>query len=350
MVGWAVTETDGITFEDLPRLLAEVPNLAAAAQYTCSRGDVDAVLRITGATFVLVTAQRAELVDSKLAGVDLPRAEHHERYARSCAELAFALFFLRGDYRQARHFAEISLRVDPGSRSAGWATFILGHLEGNLERQHQALEIARRCRDPLLQFYASSVIIDNGGRSGAPEAWELVVDNDRVAEEIDEPWARIMTTIVRGMAYCQADPDAALIHLERAAEMAERCGLTSYSTVARAVAGLAGGTDPRARLEMTRRGLVDADQAGASYFTVLALARLARTLAETGRPERAAIFAGAARARFRSTDTGTRTLGIDRDDYGDQLTMFDLGVTMDVSELVALIDEWLTELTDDGAS
>ena len=94
VVHWAVGETDGITYGDLDRLLAELPNLTAAAELACTQADVDAALRITGASFVLVLAQRAELVDTKLAAVRLPNAAQHDRFARSCGELTFALFFL----------------------------------------------------------------------------------------------------------------------------------------------------------------------------------------------------------------------------------------------------------------
>ena len=81
---------------------------------------------------------------------------------------------------------------------------------------------------------------------------------------------------------------------------------------------------------------------------LLALARVAHTLTELGRPDRAAIFAGAARARFRSaTDAGTRTYQIDRDDHRDHAAMFDLGGTMDVPELLALLDRWMAENEDD---
>ena len=132
LVRWAVTETDGITYGDLDRLLAELPNLAAAAELACTRADVDAALRITGASFVLFLAQRAELVDSKLTAVGLPGAEHHERYARSCGELAVALFIQRADIARARQFAELLLRDHPDSRSAGWSHFVLGHLEADL--------------------------------------------------------------------------------------------------------------------------------------------------------------------------------------------------------------------------
>jgi predicted ATPase/DNA-binding SARP family transcriptional activator len=348
MVRWAVAETDNITYADLPRLLAEVPNLVAAAQFACGSADVDAALRITGASFVLIMAQRGELVDTKVAAVKLPGADHHVRYARSCAELVLALFYLRGDFPLARHFARVVLDIDPDSRSAGWALHTLGHVDTNLDYERRALELARQWRDPLLQFYASSVIIDNNGNGRVEDAWELVLDNDRVAAQIDEPWARIMTTMVRGMAYCQVDPDAALIHLERSAEMAERCGLSIYSTVARAMAGLAGGDDdPRARIEMTRHGLIDAHASGAAYGVLLALNYLARTLTEIGRPDQGALFAGAARARLQSSDKiVTLTFQIDRDDFPDNLAMHDLGATMDIPELVGLLDEWITSADD----
>ena len=199
------------------------------------------------------------------------------------------------------------LNADPRSRSAGWAFFVLGHIEGNLEHFRQALALARRWRDPLLRFYTTCLIVDNAGRGGAADASELVIESDLVAAEIDEPWAHIMATMIRGQAYCRINPDAALVHLERAAEMASRCGIDAYATASRALAGLAGGADhPRARLEMTRHGLIDADRAGISYLTVLALASIARTLTEMDRPDRAAVFAGAAYARFH-TSAGTAT-------------------------------------------
>ena len=208
------------------------------------------------------------------------------------------------------------------------------------------LALAHQWHDPLLQLYSSSVLIDNEGRGGASNAWELVSDNDRVAAEIDEPWARVMTTIVRGMAYCQADPDAALVHLERAAEMADRCGLSSYAGTARALTGLAGSTaNSRARLELIRKSLIDAEAAGVSWITVMALGRLAHTLSDMGRPDRAALLAGAGYARFGSTtETGTRVYQIDRDDHLAHVAMYDLGTTMDTGELIALLDNWLTEL------
>ena len=58
MVRWAVAETDGITYESLARLLAELPNLVAAAEHACARWTWAAALRITGASFVLLTAER----------------------------------------------------------------------------------------------------------------------------------------------------------------------------------------------------------------------------------------------------------------------------------------------------
>ena len=190
------------------------------------------------------------------------------------------------------------------------------------------------------------MLVDNLGQGGADDAWELVADNDRVAAEIDEPWARIMTTIVRGMAYCRVDPDAALVHLERGAEMADRYGLTAYAGTARALTGLAGDTaDPRARLTLTRRSLIDADGAGVAWLTVIALGRLSQALRDMGQPDRSALFAGAAYARFGSTtETGTRAYQIDRTDHRAHPAMYDLGTTMDVSELVALIDDCLAEL------
>ena len=346
MIRWAVDETNAVTNRDLGRLLADVTNLAAAAQHACRGADVEAALAITGATIVLMTAQRAELLDAMLAAVELPGAHQSERYVRSCADLGFALFILRGDVAKARHFAELVRNAETDSAAAGWATFTLGHIEGDLDHVRHALELARRWREPLLHFYASCLLVDNYGRGGAEEAWELVLQSDRLAAEIDEPWARVMATMVRGQAYCQLDPDAALVHLDRAAEMAERCGLPAYSTVARAMAGRAGGSsDPRGRLELTRHALLDADQANVSYFTVLALARVARTLTEIDRPDRAAIFAGAARARFHTPrDAATRLYQIDREDHHGHLAMFDLGATMEVRELVALLGKWLAEL------
>ena len=59
LVGWAVAETDDLTYQDLSRIIAEAPNLAAAAHYACGEGDVDAALRITGATFLLLDARNA---------------------------------------------------------------------------------------------------------------------------------------------------------------------------------------------------------------------------------------------------------------------------------------------------
>jgi DNA-binding SARP family transcriptional activator/predicted ATPase len=351
MVRWAVIETDGITYLDLDRLLAELPNLTAAAELACAQADVDAALRITGASFVVFLAQRAELIDSKLTAVQLPGAEQYDRFARSCGELVLPLLFLRADIPRARQFAELLLRDHPDSRSAGWAHFVLGHIEGNLERERRALALAHSWHDPLLQLYASSVLIDNLGQGGADDAWDLVRDDDRVAAEIDEPWARVMSILVRGMAYCQVDPDAALVHLERGAEMADRYGFTAYAGTARALTGLAGNTaDPRTRLELTRRSLIDADRAGVPWIAVIALGRLARTLLEMGRPDRAAIFAGAGYARFGSTtERGTRAYQIDREDYRAHLTMYDLGATMDIDELVALIDDCLAGLDDQPA-
>jgi predicted ATPase/DNA-binding SARP family transcriptional activator len=352
MVQWAVTETDDITYQDLDRLLAEVPNLTAAAEHACSHGDADAALRITGASFVLLVAQRGELLDSKLTAVQLPGAEHHARFTRSCSELAFAVYFLRGDLAQARTFAECVLRNETDSRSAGWAQFVLGHIEGNLDRERQALALAHRWHDPLLQLYSSSTLIDNNGQGHAVDAWDLVRDNDRIAAEIGEPWARIMTTVVRGMAYSQTDPEAAIVHLARAAEMADRYGLSAYSMTARALTGRTGATaDPRTRLQLVRRALVDADRNAVSFVGVIALASLGHTMLEMGRPDRAALFAGAAYRRFGSnTETGTRVYQIERDDHLANESMYDLGTTMETSELIALIDDWLDELSDDTSS
>jgi hypothetical protein len=349
MMRWAVAETDAITYNDLDRLLAELPNLTAAAEHACAVADVDAALRITGATFVLILAQRDELIDLKLAAVQLPGADRHERFTRSVGELIFALFVVRSDLARVRTFAEMLLRNHPHSRSAGWAHFALGHIEGNLDHTRVALDLAHRWRDPLLQLYASSNIIDNYGRGGADNAWELVRANDRIAAEIDEPWARIMTTIVRGMAYCQLDPEAAMVHLERGADMADRAGLTVYSNTARALTGLAGASaSPRRRLELLRTSLLDADHAGVSYVSVLTLGRLARTLTELGRPDQAAVFAGAGFARWGSeAETGTRIYQIDRGDYPEHQAMYDYGTTLDTSELVGIIDRALEDLADD---
>jgi len=352
MVRWAVAETDNITYNDLDRLLAELPNLVAAAEHACSNADTDAALRITGATFVLVLAQRDELLDHKLAAVQLPGADRHERFSRSVGELIFGLYVERGDLAQARAFAEMVLRDDPDGRTAGWAHFALGHIEGDLAHTRAALALARRWRDPLLQFYSSSNLIDNHGRGGATDAWDLVRDNDRVAAEIDEPWARILTTVVRGMAYCQLDPQAAMVHLERAAEMADRAGLTVYSTTARALTGLAGtSASPRRRLELLRRSLLDADHAGINYLRVLSLDRIARTFAELDHPERAALFAGAGFACWGSSaETGTGLYRIDRDDHLEHTSTYDLGATLDTTELVAIIDHMLDELPDDTST
>ena len=82
-----------------------------------------------------------------------------------------------------------------------------------------------------------------------------------------------MATIVRGMAYCQVDPEMALVHFERAIDMAERSGHSVFATVTRALAGLAGDTSARSRLELTRRAIVDADAAGVAYMMALALAQ-----------------------------------------------------------------------------
>ena len=181
--------------------------------------------------------------------------------------------------------------------------------------------------------------MDNGGRGRADDAWELVLDNDRVAAQIDEPWAQIMSTLVRGMAYCQVDPQAALVHLGRGAEMADRCGMSLYATVAAALAGLAG------KHSNTQAPLEDdparADRRAPVRDRVPDPARtrgVAHTLTELGRPDRAAIFAGAAPSRRSrsATDAGTRTYQIDRDDHRDHVAMFDLGGTMDVPELLAL--------------
>ena len=144
-------------------------------------------------------------------------------------------------------------------------------------------ELARRWGDAELQFYASCMIVDNASQSGAADAWDLVRETDELANAVHRPWARVLATIVRGQAHCQLDPEAALVHLERAAEMAGRCGLTAYAAVARAIAGLAGpSADPRARLAITRQGLLEASEAGMSYLVWLALARLARALDELG--------------------------------------------------------------------
>ncbi len=346
MVRWAVAETDHLTYTDLPRLLAETTNLAAAARFACAQGDVDAALRITGATFALLSAERAELLDSKLAAVELPGAAEHPRYLRSCAELAFALFVQRGDMVAAQRYAQIVLEREADSRSAGWANFTLGHMTGELSYVRKSLAIARDENDPLLQFYASCLTIDNAGQGGAKNAEDLVLESQRVAEEINEPWALIMATIVRGMALCQPDPSAALVHLERAAALAERSHLNAYSTVARSLAGLAStNTEPRTRLEMTKRGLIDAERANVSYLIVLALARMAQALTDLGDVERAAIIAGAANTRFHSKDRGAaRFYQIDRQDHHNHEALYDLGATMNINELLAVIDRAITEI------
>jgi predicted ATPase/DNA-binding SARP family transcriptional activator len=346
VVRWAVAETASPAHDDLPRLLVELPNIVMAAGAACRLGDTDAALRITGASWRLIVAQRGELLDSTVDALHLPDAPRHELYAARSAELAMALFSARGDLVGARQFAEAALDVAPDSRAAGWAALTLGHLEGDPARLRRALELARRWRDAELQFYVSCMIVDNASQSGAEDAWDLVRETDELAASLQRPWARILATIVRGQAHCQLDPEAALVHLERAAEMADRCGLTAYAAIARAVAGLAGSSaDPRARLALTRQGLVEASDAGMSYLTWLALARLARTLDELGHPDRAALFAGAARAHFRSTaETGTRLYQIDREDHAGHVTAFDIGATMEIGELLALLDTVMREL------
>ena len=307
---------------------------------------MEAALRISSASWTLTTAQRDDLLETTIDALRMPGASDHERYADTCGELAMSLFASRGDLAGARHFAERALAAAPDSRAAGWAMLTLGHLEGEPAHLRRALDLARRWGDAELQFYVSCMIVDNASHSGAADAWDIVRETDHLARDIDRPWARILATIVRGQAHCQLDPEAALVHLERAAEMAERCGLTAYATVARGVAGLAGpSADPRARLATTRQGLLDADSAGMSYLTWLALARIARTFEELGHGDRAALFAGAARARFHSTtETGTRLYQIDRADHPDHLTEFDLGATMEIGELLARLDTWISEL------
>jgi DNA-binding SARP family transcriptional activator/predicted ATPase len=352
LIAWAVTETARLSHGDIPRLVVEVPNLAAAARAACRRGDTDGALRITCVSWPLLTAQRGDLLDDEREALQLPGAREHERYAQSCAELGMSLFTLRGDLVAARHFAEEALRAEPDGRAAAWAIFTLGHLEGNETYLRRALAMARECGDPLLQFYVSCMVVDNAGQGGAVDAWEIVHEADLLALAIDEPWARILATIVRGQAYCLVDPEAALIHLDRAAEMADRCGFVAYSGVARALAGLAGAAaEPRARLERSRQGLLDAHAAGMAYFTVLALSRLARVFDDLQQPDRAALLAGAARARFRSdSEAGTRLYQIDREDHLAHAARFDVGATLSIDELVEHLDAWVAELDTSDTS
>ena len=362
LIAWAVAETAHLDHGDLPRLEVEVLNLSAAAREACRRGDTDGALRITGASWPLLIALRGELLDSEREALQLLDASEHEHYAQRCAELGFLLFALRGDLVGARQHAEEALRTEPEGRAAAWATFTLGHLEGNQTYLRRALAMARHCGDPLLQLYASCIVVDSSRSVPAAEnlspttsnaddgpigdPWQVVHDADQLAVAIDEPWARILATIVRGQAYCQVDPEAALIHLDRAADMADRCGFAGYSGVARAVAGLAGASvDPGERLHRSRQGLVDAHKAGMAYFTVLALSRLARVFNELEQRDRAALLAGAARVRFRSdVESGTTLYQIDRDDHLAHAAQFDLGATLSIDELLERLDVWVSEL------
>ena len=64
-----------------------------------------------------------------------------------------------------------------------------------------------------------------------------------------------------------------------------------------------------------------------------------------GHHDRAAIFAGAAyQSYWTGGDTGTRIYQIQREHHAPHDAMYDLGTTLDVHELVALIDTWIGEL------
>jgi DNA-binding SARP family transcriptional activator len=100
------------------------------------------------------------------------------------------------------------------------------------------------------------------------------------------------------------------------------------------------------------RCLVDlrtVDHPAGVNMKAFALARTARSLTEMGRPDRAAIFAGAAHASYwTSGDTGTRAHQIDPDDHAQPAAMYDLRTSMEVGELVALLDRWLADLDAGG--
>ena len=178
MIEWAVAATSALTYLDLPRVLEEVTNLTAAAEHACAAGRnrrrpadhrrlVRPVERPTSRTPGQQTGRRPAA-----------RRKSPPPIPPQLRRLAFALFIHWGSVARAKEFAAIVLDRDPDSRSGGWAIFTLGHIDGDLDKVRRAIELARRWDDPMLQMYATCMAVDNAGRSGAHDAWELVSEHN----------------------------------------------------------------------------------------------------------------------------------------------------------------------------
>ena len=349
MVAWAAALTDNAFYPDLGRLLPELPNLLVAIRWACHRNDTQAALCIAGASVTLEAAERFELIGWAETALALPGSEGCGRWPRICANLAQDHVWYRPDAVRARSYAQRAIEADPDSAAGGWGLHALATLDSDMTRMDDALALGIR-HDPMLEMSCRSQLANSIAPTDPVAAWHHAQACDQLALQVGEPWARVMSTLVQGMALCPVDPNTAIDLLREGAEMAERIGMTMLANAGLLLAGLAGEAgDPINRVRMAQRGLAAATERGSRGWLGAGLTWLANAFNELGMPDRAAVLAGAALANQVEGVNGTAPVFRDTARIAEQLkheypAQYARGLVLPSSDLLRLVDDWVSDL------
>jgi predicted ATPase/DNA-binding XRE family transcriptional regulator len=236
----------------------------------------------------------------------------------------------RGGLTEGRRWLDSGLTMRPAASEASrmtalWGAAWLAHHQADDDAAEAAglelRELADRHRDKLAERNAATVLgMVAISREDADHAVELLEGAVRIAGELDRPWIAATSWLNLGMAHLGAGAtDLARGDLGEALRRYEQVGDERFHARCLGYLGLASLTEDdsgraRALFAQSLTAFRDLAEPGG---TAEGLSGLAAVEARTGRPERAALLAGAAE-RLRETFAG-REMPLDRRTVGRHL-------------------------------
>lgn len=216
----------------------ELPELRAARRHALDTGDLDTGLRLAAAlTFYAYLRMRDEILRWAEEMVTLPAPCEHPRYPAVCGTAAFGCIN-RGELGRARTYARRGREDDPADLYPLMALSDVALYEGRLEERTELGErvtaLARAAGEPYLESLGclqQGLGLAYTGRTD--EALACAERGRALAQVTGNPTLTAWHLYLEAEVLLDAEPDRALVLLERAVVTAESVGNRFAAGVAR---------------------------------------------------------------------------------------------------------------------